>query len=100
MSVNFVDRPDWDGREGAYAVNRKVANAVGRNRLRRRMRAIMAERVADVPAGAFLVRSGPEGPALDFHELKVAMSRAIDKATNTGPSGAPVTARALPGDGS
>ena len=100
VSVSYVEHPDWDRSEVAYAVSRKVGNAVQRNLLRRRMRAIMAERVADVPAGAFLVCSGPEGPALDFHELKVAMSRAIDKATNTGPSGAPVTARALPGDGS
>ena len=82
VSVSFVDRPDWDRREVAYAVNRKVGNAVQRNLLRRRMRAIVADRATDLPAGAYLVRSGPEGPALEFRELKVAMSRAMEKATN------------------
>jgi hypothetical protein len=62
------------------------------------MRAIMAELVVGVPPGAFLVRSGPGGPALEFHELKVAMSRAIEKATKSSPTGAPLTARALSGD--
>jgi ribonuclease P protein component len=98
--VNFVDRPDWDGREVAYAVNRKVANAVGRNRLRRRMRAIVAESAADLPTGAYLVRIGPEGPALEFHELKVAMSRAIEKATKQVPGTASSTPRAPAGGGS
>jgi len=87
VSVSFVERPDWDRREVAYAVNRKVGNAVQRNRLRRRMRAIVAERAAALPTGAYLVRSGPEGPALEFRELKVAMSRAMEKATSTVPSG-------------
>ena len=66
----------------AYAVSRKVGTAVQRNLLRRRMRAIVADRATDLPAGAYLVRSGPEGPALEFRELKVAMSRAMEKATN------------------
>ena len=82
VSVSYVEHPDWDRSEVAYAVSRKVGNAVQRNLLRRRMRAIMADRVVEVPAGAFLVRSGPGGPALEFHELKVAMSRAIEKATD------------------
>ena len=87
VSVSFVDRPDWDRREVAYAVNRKVGGAVTRNLLRRRMRAIVAERAPELPTGAYLVRSGPEGPALEFRELKVAMSRAMEKATSTVPSG-------------
>ena len=88
VSVSFVDRPDWHRHEVAYAVNRKVGGAVTRNLLRRRMRAIVADRAPGLPTGAYLVRSGPEGPALEFRELKVAMSRALEKATNTVPSGA------------
>ena len=75
----------------AYAVNRNVGKAVQRNLLRRRMRAIVAERAADLPTGAYLVRSGPEGPALDFRELKVAMCRAMEKATKRDPSGTGAT---------
>lgn len=100
VSVSYVEHPDWDRSEVAYAVSRKVGNAVQRNLLRRRMRAIMAERVVEVPTGAFLVRSGPGGPALEFHELKVAMSRAIEKATDRTPSGASATLRAPSGAGS
>ncbi len=65
----------------AYAINRKVGNAVVRNRLRRRLRAIMAEQAASLPAGAYVVRTGPAGSSLGFDELKVAMSRALEKAT-------------------
>jgi ribonuclease P protein component len=82
VSVSFVARPDWDRAEVAYAVNRKVANAVRRNLLRRRMRAIVTDVALPLPAGAYLVRSGPTGPSLDFQELKVAMSQAIEKATS------------------
>ena len=93
LSVSFVDRPDWDRSEVAYAVNRKVGNAVERNLLRRRMRAIVADRAADLPTGAYLVRSGPEGPALEFRELKVAMSRAMEKATKRDPAGTDASRR-------
>jgi len=100
LSVSFVDRPDWDRCEVAYAVGRKVGNAVERNRLRRRMRAIVAERAADLSTGAYLVRSGPGGPALEFHELKVAMSRALEKATSGASGGPRATPHASAGAGS
>ena len=87
VSVSFVVRPDWDRREVAYAVGRKVGNAVQRNLLRRRMRAIVAERAGGLSTGAYLVRCGPGGPALEFRELKVAMSRAMEKATRGVPVG-------------
>jgi len=100
LSVSFVDRPDWDRCEVAYAVGRKVGNAVRRNRLRRRMRAIVAEGAGALPTGAYLVRSGPGGPALEFHELKVAMSRALEKATSGVPGRPPATSRTSAGSGS
>ena len=66
----------------AYAINRQVGSAVVRNRLRRRLRAIMAEQAPSLPAGAYVVRTGPGGPSLGFDELKVAMSQALEKATS------------------
>jgi ribonuclease P protein component len=86
VSVSFVDRPEWDRPQVAYAVNRKVGNAVQRNLLRRRMRAIVSEQAAGLPAGAYLLRSNPTGPTLEFNELKVAMSQALEKATSRAPS--------------
>lgn len=80
VSVSFVDRPGWDRPQAAYAVNRKVGNAVQRNLLRRRMRAILSELAEGLPTGAYVVRSSPDGPTLEFNELKVAMSQALEKA--------------------
>ncbi len=65
----------------AYAVGRAVGNAVVRTRLRRRLRAVVAEGADRLPSGAYLVSSGPGGPALEFEELKRAMSQALERAT-------------------
>jgi ribonuclease P protein component len=64
----------------AYAINRKLGNAVTRNRLRRRLRSILSGHTSSLPAGAYLVRTGPEAPLLAFDELKVAMSQALEQA--------------------
>ena len=82
VAVSFVGQPGWDRSQVAYAVNRKVGNAVQRNLLRRRMRAIVSDRATDLPIGAYVVRSTPAGTTLDFKELKVAMSQALEKATS------------------
>ncbi len=70
MSVSFVARTGWERSQVAFAVSRKVGNAVQRNRLRRRMRAIMTAQAADLPVGAYMVRSVEGGPALDFDEFE------------------------------
>jgi hypothetical protein len=49
------------------------------------MRAILAEQAGDLRIGAYVVRSSPAGPALEFNELKVAMSQAVEKATGRVP---------------
>jgi len=86
VSVAFVDRPAWDRPQVAYAVNRNVGTAVQRNLLRRRMRAIVSEQSAGLPVGAYVVRSSPGGPTLEFNELKVVMTQALEKATNRAPA--------------
>ncbi len=80
----------------AYAINRRVGNAVVRNRLRRRLRAIRAEQASARPVGAYVVRTGPGGSQLGFDELKVAMSQALERATGrpAGRSPAPSPERA------
>jgi len=82
VSVSFVARPEWIRSEAAYALNRKVGGAVVRNRLRRRMRAILGEQAVGLPVGAYLVKSSPAGAALEFDELRMAMSRAVEQATS------------------
>ena len=82
VSVTFVDRPTWDRPQVAYAVNRNVGTAVQRNLLRRRMRAIVSEQAGGLPVGAYVVRSSPGGRTLEFNELKVVMTQALEKATS------------------
>jgi len=81
LSVAFVPQRTWSGLEVAYAINRQVGNAVIRNRLRRRLRSVLAEHAPALPAGVYLVRAGPEAPQLTFDELKVAMRQALEQAT-------------------
>ena len=86
VTVSFVSRPEWDRPQVAYAVNRKVGNAVQRNLLRRRMRAIVSAQAEKLQVGAYIVRSSPDGRMLEFNELRVAMSQALEKATSQTPS--------------
>jgi ribonuclease P protein component len=95
LSVSFLRQPTWSRPEVAYAITRQVGSAVVRNRLRRRLRAILSEQAASLPVGAYVVRTGPAGASMGFDELKVAMSRALEKAT-TGPAGHPVRGRGTP----
>jgi ribonuclease P protein component len=86
ISVSYWERKCWSELQVAYAINRRVGNAVARNRLRRRLRAIMLEEAPSLPIGAYVVRVGPTGPTWGFDELKVAMSRALEKATRSRPT--------------
>ena len=89
--MSFLEQKTWSKTEVAYAINRRTGNAVARNRLRRRMRAIMAEEAPTLPVGAYVVSTGPTGPMLDFDELKVAMSQALEKATRRRAGSSPTT---------
>ena len=80
LSVVFVPQSTWSRCEVAYAINRKLGNAVTRNRLRRRLRSILCGQAPSLPAGAYLIGTGPGAPLLAFDELKVAMSQALELA--------------------
>lgn len=67
--------------EVAYAIGRHVGSAVVRNRVRRRLRVLMAERADHgLPAGRYLIGAGPELVGLDFDELRSRLGRALDRA--------------------
>jgi ribonuclease P protein component len=95
VTVSYLEQPSWSRPQVAYAISRRVGSAVVRNRLRRRLRAIVFEGAASLPVGAYVVRTGPDGTLLGFDELKVAMSRAVERATR-GRTGAPLNG---PADG-
>jgi ribonuclease P protein component len=55
-----------------------VGNAVVRNRLRRRLRAIVSELAPQLAPGAYLVAAAPEAALLKFGELKAIVSEALE----------------------
>jgi ribonuclease P protein component len=80
LTVSYLENPSSERPQVAYAIGRHVGGAVDRNRLRRRLRAIVAEQAGSLPVGAYVVRASRQGSAWGFEELKVAMSQAVEKA--------------------
>jgi ribonuclease P protein component len=80
VRVTWVPGVDDAPPRVAYAVGRRVGSAVARNRIRRQLRAVVAELAAELAPGAYLVayRSGP--PAA-FAELR---RHVVAAATNAG----------------
>ena len=62
----------------AFAIGRRVGTAVVRNRLRRRLRAVLAEQV-DLAPGVYLVSTGPEAATLDYGELRDIVHKAVSQ---------------------
>lgn len=54
----------------AFAIGRPVGNAVVRNRLRRRFRALFAELALVVRPGTYLVSAAPAAAPLDYGDLR------------------------------
>jgi ribonuclease P protein component len=86
--VKFVQQRSWSKAEIAYALSKKLGGAVVRNRLRRRLRAIVSTEGVTLTPGAYLVSAGPGATELSFEELRAAMGQALRVATggrNPGP---------------
>jgi ribonuclease P protein component len=62
----------------AYAVGRRVGGAADRNRLRRRLRAIVGEAAPGLAPGAYLVAAGPDAAALPHPQLQALVSDALE----------------------
>jgi ribonuclease P protein component len=61
----------------AYAIDKRCGNAVHRNLLRRRLRAIVSEVVSDLSPGAYLVRTEPAAQDLSFQELRLVVAQTV-----------------------
>ena len=82
MTVAFV--PGGDRVRVAYAIGRPVGTAVVRNRLRRRLRAVVRELDAatgGLPPGAYLVTPRPEAVPRRYDELRADLGAALTAAT-------------------
>ena len=63
-----------------FVVSKAVGNAVARNRVKRRLRAILAARKAELPLGSLVVvRALPSSASADFATLVGDVERSLDR---------------------
>ena len=75
LSVAWVASPVDEPPRVAYAIGKRVGGAVERNRIRRRLRTVMAD--LDPAPGRYLVSVAPAGSELPFLDLKALVSNAL-----------------------
>jgi ribonuclease P protein component len=86
-SARIEDRPPAEGVRVGLAVSRVVGNAVSRNRVKRRLRALLATRITRFPAGSLVVvRAQPSAAGLPSDGLAEALDRALGRLLPTAPS--------------
>jgi ribonuclease P protein component len=86
VTVSFIDGDPAVPPRAAYAVGRKVGGAVERNRLRRRLRAIVGQLASELRPGAYLFSAAPEAADLSVGELRSTVIRAIEAGDRMGPT--------------
>ena len=81
VTVTFVAEDQAEHVRVAYAVGRRVGGAVQRNRLRRRLRAVVGELGGQLRPGAYLIGAGPEAKIVSFGELRAKVASAMADVT-------------------
>jgi ribonuclease P protein component len=64
----------------AYAISRKVGNAVVRNRIRRRIRAVIDDLSSELKPGLYLVKCGKGTGQLTYDEIQHHLHAALIRA--------------------
>lgn len=77
VTVTFVADNRGDPPRVAYAIGRKAGGAVVRNRLRRRLRAIVGEVASQLRPGAYLIGVAPGAATLTFGDLRTHVTKAL-----------------------
>lgn len=63
----------------AYAIGRRTGGAVVRNRIRRRLRAIVASLGSEVAPGAYLISAGADAEQATHDQLRTSVRAAFEK---------------------
>lgn len=79
LTVTWVPGARYEPPRVAYAIGRSAGGAVDRNRLRRRLRAIVSELSPELRAGAYLVGAGRSALELSHQELKAMVSHVLSE---------------------
>jgi len=89
VTVVFLADPHGQAVRVAYAVGRRVGSAVVRNRVRRRLRAVMRSVWAEgrLLPGSYLVVAAPTAVGADWDELGRSVRRAVADAVRSGKGG-------------
>lgn len=81
LSVVFLPEEHADVTRVAFAITKRVGGAVERNRLRRRLRAILQDLARDpaerVPSGVLLISAGPQVGDRNPEELRNDVQRLL-----------------------
>jgi ribonuclease P protein component len=64
----------------SYAVGRSVGGAVERNRVRRRLRSVVASDDVHLRPGSYLFSASPEAARQPFDALRHSVERAVERA--------------------
>jgi ribonuclease P protein component len=77
ITVTWAPGDPADPPRVAYAIGKRVGGATVRNRIRRRLRAIVRDLRSALVPGAWLISAAPEVANLSYPELKTAVAEAL-----------------------
>jgi len=81
VRISFVAAADQESSVNvAYAISRRVGNAVLRNQIRRRIRALVDDLEPQPHPGIYLIRCGFETGNLSYDELQRHLRQAVQRA--------------------
>ncbi len=80
LRLSYVDDPDATGVDVAFAVPRRVGSAVTRNRIRRRLRALVDHLDPAPPRGTYLIRCDIQTGQLTHDQLAQHLRDALGRA--------------------
>ena len=78
VTISFVNGILEEPPRVAYAIGRKVGNAVERNRIRRQLRTIVGELQPPLRPGMYLIGVAPGSAQLRYGDLRLTVMRALD----------------------